>query len=58
MSELFEKVRTTITEHIKNIFDEEKLVEKVVCRKSRQVRTESKSTIKREIEHYSLDFII
>ena len=36
MSELFEKGRTTITEHINNVFSEGELVEKVVCRDFRQ----------------------
>ena len=32
MAELFGKGRTTITEHINNVFTEGELVEKVVCR--------------------------
>jgi len=32
MAELFGKGRTTITEHIRNIFKEGELVEKLVCR--------------------------
>lgn len=35
MANLFEKGRTTITENIKNIFNEGELDEKVVCRKIR-----------------------
>ena len=35
MAALFEKGRTTITEHIRNIFEEGELDEKVVCRKFR-----------------------
>ena len=35
MSELFQKGRSTITEHLKNIFDEGELEENVVCRKFR-----------------------
>lgn len=36
MAELFEKGRTTITEHLKNIFKEGELDEKLVCRNFRQ----------------------
>lgn len=35
MAELFDKGRTTITEHIKNIFNERELKEKEVCRNFR-----------------------
>ncbi len=35
ISELFEKGRSTITEHLKNIFREGELDEKVVCRNFR-----------------------
>ena len=36
MATLFGKGRTTITEHIKHIFEEKELEEKVVCREFRQ----------------------
>ena len=35
IAELFEKDRSTITEHLKKIFDEGELDEKVVCRNIR-----------------------
>lgn len=35
IAELFEKGRSTITEHLKNIFEDEELDEKVVCRNFR-----------------------
>ncbi len=58
---LFGKGRSTITEHIKNIFQEEELDEKVVCRKFRHTtkhgaikgKTQSKIT-----NYYNLDVII
>ena len=53
MAELFGKGRTTITEHIQNVFSENELVQEATCRKFRQVRTEGKRTIEREIEHYN-----
>ena len=53
MAELFGKGRTTITEHIQNVFLENELVQESTCRKFRQVRTEGKRTIEREIERYN-----
>lgn len=38
MAELFGKGRTTITEHIQNVFSENELVYEATCRKFRQVR--------------------
>ena len=35
IAELFEKGRTTISEHLRNIFQEGELDEKVVCRNFR-----------------------
>lgn len=58
MAELFGKGRTTITEHIQNVFSENELVYEATCRKFRQVRNEGNRTIEREIEHYNLDVII
>ena len=58
MAELFGKGRTTITEHIQNVFSENELVQEATCRKFRQVRSEGNRTIEREIEHYNLDVII
>lgn len=40
---LFEKGRSTITEHLKNIFLEEELVEKSVCRDFRHTATDGKT---------------
>ena len=53
MVELFGKGRTTITEHIQNVFSENELVQESTCRKFRQVRTEGKRSIEREIERYN-----
>ena len=33
MAELFDKARNTVTEHIRNIFEEGELIENSVCRK-------------------------
>ena len=55
---LFGKGRSTITEHIKNVFDEGELEQDRTCRKFRLVRNEGLRIIKREVENYNLDVII
>jgi len=61
MAMLFGKGRTTITEHIGNIFSEGELNEEVVCRKFRHTTQhgaiEGLSQIK-EVKYYNLDVII
>ncbi len=61
MAELFNKGRSTITEHIGNIFHEGELDEKVVCRNFRHTTQhgaiEGKTQVK-EVKHYNLDVII
>lgn len=58
MASLFGKGRSTITEHILNVFSEKELEQEATSRKYRQVRKEGNRTVKREIEHYNLDVII
>ena len=58
MGTLFGKSRSTIAEHILNIFDEGELDQKRTCRKFRQVRIEGKREVEREIDNYNLDVII
>ena len=43
IAELFEKGRSTITGHLKNIFDEQELDEKVVCREFRHTAKDGKN---------------
>ena len=43
ISELFEKGRSTITEHLKNIFSEEELDENSVCRDFRHTADDGKT---------------
>ena len=61
MATLFGKGRTTITEHIKNVFTEGELEEEVVCRDFRHTTQhgaiKGKSQIK-NVKHYNLDVII
>ena len=58
MATLFGKGRSTITEHISNVFSEKELEQGATSRKYRQVRKEGNRTVEREVEHYNLDVII
>lgn len=58
MSELFNKARPTILEHIRNIYKEKELDKNSTCRKFRHVQTEGKRLIERDIDYYNLDVII
>jgi hypothetical protein len=55
---LFGKGRTTITEHIANVFSEGELEQNRTCRKFRLVQKEGTWEVEREVEHYNLDVII
>ena len=55
MAELFGKARNTVTEHIRNVFDEGELDENSVCRKFRHTAADGKNY---EVMHYNLDVII
>jgi hypothetical protein len=58
MAQLFGKGRSTITEHIGNIFKEGELDEISTRRNFRLVRLEGNREVEREVEHYNLDVII
>ncbi len=61
MAELFGKGRTTITEHIQNIFSESELVESMVCREFRHTTQHGAiegKTQKKLVKYYNLDVII
>ena len=58
MAELFGKGRSTIAEHIANVYEEDELEQNRTCRKFRQVRQEGIREVEREIDHYNLDVII
>ncbi|PKP55606.1 MAG: cell filamentation protein Fic [Candidatus Altiarchaeales archaeon HGW-Altiarchaeales-1] len=61
MAELFGKGRTTITEHIGNIFKEGELEENLVCRKFRHTTQHGAIEGKmqnKEVKYYNLDVII
>ncbi|HBS85726.1 MAG: cell filamentation protein Fic [Bacteroidetes bacterium GWF2_38_335] len=61
MALLFGKARTTITEHIQNIFKENELIEEVACRSFRLTTQHGAiegKTQKIAVKHYNLDVII
>ncbi|MEJ7822137.1 MAG: virulence protein RhuM/Fic/DOC family protein [Chitinophagaceae bacterium] len=58
LAELFQGSRSSIVEHIKNIYKEKELEEEATCRKFRQVRKEGDRKVERNIDHYNLDLII
>lgn len=61
MGEMFGKARSTITEHIRNIFDENELNEEVVCRNFRRTTQHGAiegKTQEKDVKHYNLDVII
>lgn len=61
MANLFGKSRSTITEHISNIFVEGELDEKVVCRNFRLTTQHGAiegKTQEKDVKHYNLDVII
>lgn len=58
MALLFGKGRSTVTEHIANVYKEGELEKNPTCRKFRQVRQEGLREVERDIEYYNLDVII
>jgi hypothetical protein len=61
MANLFGKARTTITEHIQNVFKEGELNEEVVCRNFRlttQHGAMEGKTQETSVKHYNLDVVI
>lgn len=58
LCELFQKSKATISEHIKNVFEEGELDASATVRKFRTVQMEGNRNVEREIDHYNLDVII
>jgi len=52
---LYDKGRSTVTEHIQNIFEEGELLQNSVCREFRRTGTDSKEYL---VKYYSLELII
>ncbi|TAN13779.1 MAG: virulence factor [Chitinophagaceae bacterium] len=55
---LFERDKSVISRHLKNIFRSGELIEKATVAKNATVQKEAARTIKREIEYYNLDAIL
>ena len=56
--ELFQSSKANISEHIKNIYEQEELEESATVRNFRTVRQEGKRQIVRNLTYYNLDAII
>jgi hypothetical protein len=58
MQELFGRAKSTVSEHISNVYAEGELDESATVRKFRTVRTEGNREVARNIDFYNLDVII
>lgn len=58
IAELFEKDKSTISEHIKNIFDEQELDKNSTVGNFPTVQLEGNRKVNRNIDYYNLDMII
>ena len=58
MATLFERDKSTISRHIKNVFDEGELEQTATVAKFATVQTEGTRQVERAIEYYNLDVII
>jgi hypothetical protein len=58
LAELFQRDKSVISRHIKNIFDEVELVHEATVAKFATVQIEGAKTVQRQIEFYNLDVII
>ncbi|CAN5163746.1 virulence RhuM family protein [soil metagenome] len=58
MAALFGKSRSTVAEHVANVYEEGELDQNLTCRKFRQVRKEGVREVEREVDHFNLDVII
>lgn len=58
IAELFEKNKMTISEHIKNIYNEGELDRNLTIRNFLTVQNEGNRSVRRKIDYYNLDMII
>ncbi|NLP48406.1 MAG: virulence RhuM family protein [Clostridiales bacterium] len=58
MADLFQRDKSTISRHIKNIFEERELVRESTVAKFATVQNEGNRQVERAIEYYNLDVII
>ncbi|MBR6464349.1 MAG: virulence RhuM family protein, partial [Verrucomicrobia bacterium] len=58
MAELFQRDKSTVSRHIKNVFQEGELDPKATVANFATVQTEGDRQVERSIEYYNLDVII
>lgn len=58
MCELYQVAKSSISEHIRNIFEDGELDESATVRKFRTVQTEGSRRVARELDYYNLDMIL
>lgn len=58
IAELYSKSKSTISEHISNIFEEEELSSEATVRNFRTVQLEGEREVEREVDFYNLEMII
>ncbi len=59
LADLFQKAKSTVSEHIKNVFEENEVpMNDATVRKFRTVQTEGDRSVERDLEYYNLDVII
>ena len=58
MADLFERDKSTVSRHIKNIFEEGELNQPATVANFATVQTEGERQVERQIEYYNLDVII
>ena len=58
IAELFGVVKSTVSEHLTNIYTTNELDETSTVRKIRTVQTEGNRTVNRDLDYYNLDAII
>ncbi len=58
LATLFERDKSTISRHIKNVFEDGELLEEATVAKFATVQNEGDRSVERQIEFYNLDVII
>jgi len=58
IAELFQRDKSVISKHIRNVYDEKELAPEATVAKFATVQKEGKREVSREIEFYNLDVII
>jgi hypothetical protein len=58
IADLFQTSRTNVVEHIEHIYHDGELAKNSTCRNFRQVRTEGKRQVERELPFFNLDVIL